>query len=99
MPQRKSYKRMVALFILTAVTILYAYALCSVAARSEMQARREDEMLEAQKAYNEYRQRFAHYRKISIKDATDYQAVKNYKKYLEEEYNVKISEGGVDNER
>ena len=56
-------------------------------------------MLEAQKAYNEYRQRFAHYRKISIKDATDYQAVKNYKKYLEEEYNVKISEGGVDNER
>ena len=78
-----------------ALTLLYAYALCYSAKRSIKQEGRENEMLEAQRAYNEYRRKFAQDRNISIEEATDYQAVKNYKQYLEKEHNVVIVEGGV----
>lgn len=83
------------LMILAACTFLYAYILCSMTKRSDKQAEREHEMIEAQIAYNKYRRKFAHDRNISIAEATDYQAVKNYKEYLEKEYDVKIVEGGV----
>ena len=86
---------MVLIIILAVCTLLYAYALCSISKRSGRQAEREREMLEAQKAYYEYRRKFAHDRKISIEEATNYQAVKNYKEYLEQEHKVKICEGGV----
>lgn len=49
----------------------------------------------AQKAYERYRQRFANDYGLTIEQATEYQAVKNYKAYLEERYkehNVQICE-------
>ena len=59
-----------------------------------------DEQEKAQKSYERYRERFANDYGVTIEQATEYQAVKNYKEYLEEECmgKVKIVEkvGGAD---
>ena len=48
---------------------------------------RKEEMQEsAQKAYERYRERFANDYGKTIEEATECQAVKNYKAYLEEQY-------------
>lgn len=56
----------------------------------------EKEMQEkAQNSYEEYRRRFANDYGLTLEEATEYQAVKNYKNYLETEYkkyNVQICE-------
>lgn len=47
----------------------------------------KDEMQEkAQKAYERYRERFAGDYGKTLEEATECQAVKNYKEYLEEQY-------------
>ena len=45
-----------------------------------------------QSAYEEYRRKFARDNKITIEQATEYKAVKNYKEYLETEHDVVIIE-------
>ena len=86
---------MVVLMILATCSLIYVYALGIMQERSESQERTETEMIESQIAYNEYRRKFARDRKITIDEATNYQAVQNYKEYLEEEHEGKIVEGGV----
>ena len=47
---------------------------------------------QAQKSYEAYRERFANDYGKTIEEATECQAVKNYKEYLEQEHGVKIDE-------
>lgn len=47
-----------------------------------------------QRAYEDYRRKFAHDNGLTIEQATEYQAVKNYKEYLETEHGVVIKESG-----
>ena len=42
--------------------------------------------------YEEYRRKFAQAYHLSLEEATQYQVVKQYKKWLEEEYYVAIDE-------
>ena len=47
---------------------------------------------QAQKSYERYRERFSNDYNLTIEEATKYQAVKNYKEYLEEQHGVQICE-------
>lgn len=48
------------------------------------------EIKEIERMYDEYLEKFAATRKITKEEAKQYQAIVNYKAWLEEEYNVKI---------
>lgn len=48
------------------------------------------DLKEIERMYEEYLEKFATSRKITKEEAEQYQAVINYKAWLEEEYNVKI---------
>lgn len=47
---------------------------------------KEQVQKKAQKSYESYRERFANDNRLTLEEATEYQAVKNYKEYLENEY-------------
>lgn len=91
----------IVIMILTILT----WTLCVMASRSDYIAerdwieylKRENNRMQkkAQNAYEKYRERFANDYHLTLEEATEYQAVKNYKEYLEEqckEYGVKICE-------
>ncbi len=93
------------IIIAIAITLLVAYSLCVSASRSDKISReqwkeywrKEKERMQgkAQKSYEAYRERFANDYGKTIEEATECQAVKNYKEYLEEhykEYDVVICE-------
>lgn len=75
--------------------VLYmTWALCVMASKSDNISDEywneywgKEEMQEkAQKSYEAYRERFARDYKKTLEEATECQAVKNYKSYLEEQY-------------
>lgn len=79
--------------------LLATYALCKAAGEYDdymERGRNMSEQEQCQKAYEEYRRKFASDREITEEQATAYQAVKNYKEYLEKEYNVAINESGCE---
>ena len=90
------------LFILgIAFVLLFTYSLCRAVGDYDKFIERTKGMSEAERwqtAYNEYRRKFAHDRKITVEQATEYQAVKNYKAFLEAEHGVVIMERGAQNE-
>lgn len=91
--------------IVCVVFVLFVGGLCWIAKRSdhisdkqyEAYCREEKRRMQekAQKTYEKYRERFANDYGKTIEEATECQAVKNYKAYLEEQYSahgVKIRE-------
>ena len=88
---------MVALILVVTFTFLFlvfTYSLCKTASDSDRDMERILKMGEYQKAYDEYRRKFAKDNGLTIERATEYQAVKNYKAYLEDEYGAVIKESG-----
>ena len=86
------------------LVIIAAFSLCRSASRFDIEIRKYwDEYWgrglimqeKAQKSYEKYRERFANDYGKTLEEATECQAVKNYKAYLEEhykEYDVVICE-------
>ena len=87
----------VVIFIASVFVAFTLWACCKSGADYERFMERTSGMGEQERwqtAYNEYKERFACDRGITIEEATEYQAVKNYKEYLEKEHCVVIKESG-----
>ena len=89
----------VAIFIISVFIAFMLWACCKSGAvydRESEEAFNKGERTrmseKQQRAYEDYRRKFAHDNGLTIWQATEYQAVKNYKEYLEAEHGVVIKE-------
>ena len=83
------------------VVTTFIFALCKSAGDYDRFMERTLNMNEQErwnKAYNEYKEKFARDRGITVEEAAQYQVVKNYKDYLEKEHGVEIFESGCEHE-